>query len=63
MVLYAGGSMGSGLYYVQRASIGVPFSTATLLADVPATGDAFMTDDCARIYFSALGSILWVQQI
>jgi hypothetical protein len=48
--------------YTDRASLGAPFRPAVALTDVPNVPDAFMTEDCSRIYFSGIGSIFYVQQ-
>lgn len=48
--------------YIDRANLGQRFSTGRVLPNLPFTSTPFMTDDCARIYFSGFGSMFWVQQ-
>ncbi|HEY5948227.1 MAG TPA: hypothetical protein VIV40_22175 [Kofleriaceae bacterium] len=62
IVFYAAASE-SGIFYSDRASVNESFRAATLLMNVPGTADAFMTENCERIYFSALGSVLWIQRL
>ena len=62
LVMYAGGPEGNGIYYSDRAMVTDRFRTASLLMNVPPAIDAFMTDDCERLYFSAINSLFWVQQ-
>ena len=53
----------SGVYYSDRAAIDDPLSPAISLAGLPFATDPFLTSDCARLYFSALSSVLYVRQI
>ncbi len=50
-------------YYSDRATLADRFSPGRRLANVPAANDTFLTEDCSRVYFSALGSILWVLRL
>ncbi|HSD88266.1 MAG TPA: hypothetical protein VLB44_12150 [Kofleriaceae bacterium] len=49
-------------YFTDRASVSEAFGPPRLLADVSIALTPVMTEDCARLYFTALGSVLWVQQ-
>jgi hypothetical protein len=49
--------------YADRASMTDAFNAAVALDNVPAVHDAFMTEDCARIYLSGLQQIFYVQQL
>jgi hypothetical protein len=61
-VFYATGSMNEqAMYYTDRMTTGSAFRRGDLLAGVPRAIDAFMTDDCGRIYVSGLGSIFFAQ--
>lgn len=53
-----------GMFYADRASVDAPFSTARYLDTVPAPsqGTAYMTEDCARVYMPALGSLFYAAQ-
>jgi hypothetical protein len=53
---------GFDLAYADRPAIDSAFSAPTLLAEVPPEPDMFMTEDCARIYFSGLDNVLYEQQ-
>ncbi len=48
--------------YSDRATIHDPFRTAVRLVGVPNLSDGFLTEDCARVYFSSVGSVFYVQQ-
>ncbi len=52
----------ASVFYTDRAAIGDPFRAAVKLPGVPSASDPFMTDDCARVYFANLGSVVYVQQ-
>jgi hypothetical protein len=52
-----------GIFYADRQTIDDRFTSATILTGVPAASDAYMTEDCTRIYFTGLGSIFYVRQI
>jgi hypothetical protein len=52
---------GSVVLYLDRANISQRFGMGRVL-DVPYTVAPFMTEDCARVYLSGLGSMFWVQQ-
>jgi hypothetical protein len=49
-------------FYTDRERIDMPFRAATILENVPYYDNAFMTDDCARIYVSGVGSIFYARQ-
>lgn len=63
-IVFAGGtSMGSKLYYAARPSIDEPFVPgAAHIADLAYNVDPFLTEDCGRLYFSAIASVFWIQQ-
>lgn len=50
-----------GIYYADRANVGVPFNPASLLA-ASYLPDPFMTSDCGRLYFDAIGTTFYAQQ-
>lgn len=50
------------MFYADRDAVTHRFGTATPLVGVPAVTDAFMTDDCARVYFHGLQQIFYAQQ-
>lgn len=52
------------VYYTDRATLDDPFSEPSVLAGVPAVlhGDAFMTADCQRVYYSRPEEILYVDR-
>jgi hypothetical protein len=52
------------VYYADRASLDDPFAEPSVLAGVPAVlhGDAFMTADCQRIYYSRPEEILYIDR-
>jgi hypothetical protein len=51
----------AGTFYTDRASFAEPFRIVDTL-EAPGAYDVFITDDCARIYVSGLGSIFYAQQ-
>ena len=61
-IIYAGyvGSRET-IFYGDRPSL-ADRCTVTALTEVPSGRYPFMTEDCARIYFSAASSVLWVQR-
>jgi hypothetical protein len=65
-LLYLGALVGSSdpaVLYLSRAHLTDRFpATPTVLEGVPVVGFMYMTNDCARLYFTALGSIFYVQQ-
>jgi hypothetical protein len=64
MVVYGtqpGPTVLQSIWYTDRASIDDDFRAFTALPDVPSIQDPFLRDDCARIYFSGIGSI-WYEQ-
>ena len=48
--------------YAVRSRIDAPFEGSFPLT-VPAAMDAYLTEDCSRLYFSGLGSIFYVPQL
>jgi hypothetical protein len=52
-----------GVFYADRAMPSAMFGKAIRLAGTPAISDPFLTQDCARIYFSGLSSIFYSQQL
>jgi hypothetical protein len=52
----------AGVYYADRASLDMPFRTPDFVAALPAGAAPFMTADCSRLYFDALGSVLYFEQ-
>ncbi len=59
-IVFGGQRDGQLTFYSDRATVSDRFSPGRVLEDVPAAFDTFLTEDCSRLYFSALGSILWV---
>jgi len=57
------GSSTPQLFYTDRAAVGAAFNMAVPMTGVPLVNDAFMTDDCGRIYMSGLSSIFYEQQL
>jgi hypothetical protein len=53
---------GGHIYYSDRASIGDSFRTADKL-EIPMPPIPAMTDDCARIYMTGLGSVFFAQRL
>ena len=49
------------LYYADRVVVTDAFTNRGLLQHVPTIGDAFMTEDCGRLYFSTLNSV-WLSE-
>jgi len=49
------------VFYASRLDPTTKFAGATAL-DVPYVTDAFLTEDCARLYFNGVGSIFYAQQ-
>jgi hypothetical protein len=55
---------GQTLAYSRRASTSDPFASYVDVPGVPSgVGTPFMTADCGRLYFSALGSIWYAEQL
>jgi hypothetical protein len=49
--------------YADRASLADPFNPAVALDGIPADAQTpFLAEDCSRLYFSGLGSVLYVTQ-
>jgi hypothetical protein len=51
-----------GMYYLDRPSLDARFETAARELDMPFAPQASQTDDCARLYFSGLDRILYLEQ-
>jgi hypothetical protein len=49
--------------YADRKTVSDAFSLATNLTTAPVVLDAFLTDDCGRLYTSGLGSIFFAEQL
>jgi hypothetical protein len=58
--VYRGGE-NTRMMYTDRPNLGAWFRTPEPLAGVPKVLDAQLTDDCARIYYSGLGSVFYSQ--
>jgi hypothetical protein len=50
-----------GIFYADRQRPLDPFNGAILL-DLPNATDPFMTEDCGRLYFDAIGTVFYVQR-
>ena len=48
--------------YSDRSSIAELFRPAVALTDAPNASDLYLSSDCARLYFSAAGSVFFAQQ-
>ena len=59
---FLGSGGANAVFYSDRTSVTEKFRGARPIVGVPAI-DSFMTDDCERLYFGALGSVLYVQQL
>jgi hypothetical protein len=57
------GLVQQSVWYTDRASLADDFRPFDAMPDVPIVEDPFMTEDCARVYFSGIGSIWYVQQL
>jgi hypothetical protein len=53
----------NALYYSDRPDESAKFRAAVPMSNVPAFPDAFLTEDCSRMYVSGLGSIFYTQQL
>ena len=62
IVFSAAVSATPGVFYSDRPDLSSPFRPAVILAPLQNVYDAYMTEDCSRLYFSAVGSILYLQQ-
>lgn len=52
-----------GVFYADRATLADPFGPAVRIDAVPdQAGTPFLTEDCSRLYFSGLRSVLYVPQ-
>jgi len=59
---YLAGAPTPAVFWTQRASLNDWFTPVQPLPGVPLTSASDMTDDCGRVYFAALGSIIYVQR-
>ena len=50
------------VFYADRATVAQRFGAAVLLPDVPTSREAYLSEDCGRIYFPGLGSLLYLRQ-
>jgi hypothetical protein len=50
------------VFYSDRPDLTSPFRSAELLQGVPPVSDPFMSEDCSRLYFSAVQSVLYLPQ-
>ena len=62
-IVFFAAATASGIFYSDRETTADRFRPATLLMGVPGSSDVYMTENCDRLYFSALGSVLWIQQL
>ncbi len=62
MVFSGGVSKAQGVQYSDRASLADRFRPVTGL-DIPTSPTPFLTADCARVYFSQIGYVFWVQRL
>jgi hypothetical protein len=60
--LSADPDLGTITAYADRATINDRFGTVRILDGVPRSDAPFMTENCGRVYFSALGYVFWVQR-
>jgi hypothetical protein len=51
------------MLYLDRDTVAETFRPAVVMTTLPLVLDAFVTDDCARIYMSGLASIFYAQQL
>lgn len=55
---------GTAVYHARRANLDDPFGAGVPVAGIPrSVHDAFMTNDCGRIYFSGLSSVFYARQV
>ncbi len=52
----------SALFYTDRTDIDGTFGMATMLGAPADLSEPYMTDDCARLYFSALDTVFYISQ-
>jgi hypothetical protein len=63
MVAYGMIAGAYGPIYTSRPSLDVRFDAFQILTTLPSQArDPFITEDCARIYFSALSTVFYVEQ-
>ena len=53
----------SKVMYSDRPSVDMRFRQAVPLMDIPDVPDPFLTEDCARVYFSGIGSVFYAQRL
>lgn len=59
---YPVGGSAFRIYIADRADITAPFSNPRMIADLPdGIYDAYIPEDCSRVYFAALSSIFYAQ--
>ncbi len=49
-------------YYVDRPDLTSRFGMPTQIDAIPGVTDAFLTEDCGRLYFSAIDTVFYVQR-
>jgi hypothetical protein len=64
LVFYGSIGQSSGIYYADRAAMLQPFNPPVWLMDLPTdpNTDPFLTESCARLYLSGLGSLFYAVQ-
>lgn len=62
VVFAASTADGGHVYYSDRPSLDARFRTPVALTNVPFVYDPFLSEDCARIYFSGFDYIFWLQR-
>jgi hypothetical protein len=62
MLAQLAGATTQQMVYVDRAAVGTSFNQAVPLPGVPLVSDAFVTEDCGRIYMSGLATLFYEQQ-
>lgn len=51
------------VYYADRPDVGARFSMGRLMPEIPAVDEAYMTEDCSRIYLPGLGSVFYAPRM
>lgn len=51
------------VFYFERTSLDLPFETAVPIDGAPISNDLFMTSNCARLYASSAGKVLFARQL
>jgi hypothetical protein len=54
---------GTRVVYADRPTIEAPFRPAAPVDGLPYVTDAFLTDDCSRVYFSGVGTVFYSQRL